>query len=399
MRCTASATSTLRIGCGRWNSSGASDSAGCRRSSARRPCRRIASCARSASAAPRRRRGRTRARGASGDRRVRRGRQRVHRHASRHAALPPEFTLLRFEPEPFDRRRRGGLAEDDGVGPERETTRSSCCGAISPPRSARSAMAELMPPYPIDGLEHSAVAGAADRRADSGERLRQPCTDVRRPRPAATRSGRSTSAWRHASARVRRSAVRRPSRRPRSASSAARDRIARIEQLGRRRHAARRAANRCSPTTRISSTQVAFDLVSRAHLGRRLRRSIGATLPGTPADRARPQSFHRLGRDQRRRRCRGSLSRTARSTPADSRSSAAGRSRCRSFLKRSASRARARVGSTCASSRHGPLVSDAINANNAASPAEPRTAAARTAGVPVDRARSDDDDDCRDDAD
>ena len=37
--------------------------------------------------------------------------------------------------------------------------------------------------------------------------------------------------------------------------------------------------------------------------------------------------------------------------------------------------------------RHGPLVSDAINANNAASKTEPKAAAARTAGVPLDRAR------------
>ena len=37
--------------------------------------------------------------------------------------------------------------------------------------------------------------------------------------------------------------------------------------------------------------------------------------------------------------------------------------------------------------RHGPLISDAINANNAELPARPETGAARTAGPPMDRAR------------
>ena len=57
-RCTASATCTPRIGCGRWSFSGASATAGCPRSSAPRRSRRIGFCAPSASAAPRAARGR-----------------------------------------------------------------------------------------------------------------------------------------------------------------------------------------------------------------------------------------------------------------------------------------------------------------------------------------------------
>ena len=101
---------------------------------------------------------------------------------------------------------------------------------------------------------------------------------------------------------------------------------------------------------------------------------IGATLPGAPAVAHRPQPVHRLGRDQRRRRRRGSVSRAPRPDRHDAPSSAARRSRCRSSARRSSSRAAAPVSSTCAITRHGPLISDAINANNAASHATPKPA-------------------------
>ena len=53
MRCSDSATSTPRIACGRWSFNDGSGTAACRRSSAKRHCPRTASCAPSASAAPR----------------------------------------------------------------------------------------------------------------------------------------------------------------------------------------------------------------------------------------------------------------------------------------------------------------------------------------------------------
>ena len=69
--------------------------------------------------------------------RVRRRRQRVHRARITAARLPPEFTLLRFEPEPWTGRGRHRLGEDDGVGSERATTRSSCCATTSLARGRR----------------------------------------------------------------------------------------------------------------------------------------------------------------------------------------------------------------------------------------------------------------------
>ena len=118
-RSSASATSTRRIACGRWNFSGASATAGCRRSSARRRCRRIGSCARSASAARREPRG-----------------QRLPDDARRRSTptspastrSSPRITAARCRrssrcsasSRALDRRRRPRVGEDDGVGPERE---------------------------------------------------------------------------------------------------------------------------------------------------------------------------------------------------------------------------------------------------------------------------------------
>ena len=127
-------------------------------------------------------------------------------------------------------------------------------------------------------------------------------------------------------------------------------------------------------------------MVPRARVRRRLRgdwRDASRRAGGG----ARPQPLHRLGRNQRRRRRRGSVSRAARSTPARTPSSAARRSRSRSSRKPSSSRARGRVTLNVRVTRHGPLVSDAINANNAASKHRAEAAAARAAGVPLDRAR------------
>ena len=56
---------------------------------------------------------------ATADRRLRRRRERVHR-AHHGRRLPPEFTLLRFEPEPFTGPDVHRLGQDDGVGPQRQ---------------------------------------------------------------------------------------------------------------------------------------------------------------------------------------------------------------------------------------------------------------------------------------
>ena len=42
-------------------------------------------------------------------------------------SLPVEFALLRIAPEPWTRRGRGGVAEDDGVAAERELAGRDCC--------------------------------------------------------------------------------------------------------------------------------------------------------------------------------------------------------------------------------------------------------------------------------
>ena len=156
-RCSASATCTRRIACGRWSSSAASATAGCPKSSARRRCRRTGFCGRSGF-------GRAAQRGV-GQRRPNGRSSRSNAYvagvnafiATHHGtALPPEFSLLRFEPEAVDRRRRHGLGEDDGVGSERATTRSSCCATISFAPSAPERMAQLMPPYADDrAFEHA----------------------------------------------------------------------------------------------------------------------------------------------------------------------------------------------------------------------------------------------------
>ena len=120
MRSSASATSTRRIGCGRWSSSGASAMAACPKFSARPllPQDRFLRTV-----------GFGRAARSAWERLPRVAREQVNAYvagvnafiAAHHgSALPPEFTLLRFEPEPCHRPRCGGVGEDDGVGSERQ---------------------------------------------------------------------------------------------------------------------------------------------------------------------------------------------------------------------------------------------------------------------------------------
>ena len=241
-----------------------------------------------------------------------------------------------------------------------------------------------MPPYPDDGL--SIISGrravgrpcgsaAADRSPRlTGDGLERP---VRLHDPA-TPPRRST-------AFAQRAVDGRPGG-PRPAARRRHDRIARLEQLGRRRHAdrQRQAAPRQRPAP---AARAAVDLVSRASVGRRRLRRHRRDPARHAGRRARPEPLHRVGRHQRGRRRRGSLSRAARRQRDDSPSSAARRSRCRSSRndprQGQASPFRLDVRIT----RHGPLVSDAINANNAAVAGGSRVPAARAAGVSLDRAR------------
>ena len=143
--------STRRIGCGRWSSSGGSASAGSRRSSARRPCLRTVSCGRSATAAPHERRGwpRRRRRRAEIDAYVAGINAFLASH--RGSTLPPEFTLLRFAPEPFDGADvvvwQKMMAWDLSGNYALELLRRDLAAKVG-----AAGMAELMPSYPHDGL-------------------------------------------------------------------------------------------------------------------------------------------------------------------------------------------------------------------------------------------------------
>ena len=162
--CSASATCTRRIGCGRWNSSAASATAACRKCSAPRRCRRIGFSAPSASAAPRARRGTSTPDWAKQQvERLRRRRQRVHRHASRRrAAAGVHAAPLRAGA--VDRRRRPGLGEDDGLGSQRQllvraaAPRSARRGRRRTDGAADAAVPGGRPEHPARGR-----AGPADR--------------------------------------------------------------------------------------------------------------------------------------------------------------------------------------------------------------------------------------------
>ena len=71
--------------------------------------------------------------------------------------LPPEFTLLRFEPEPFTGAGRPRLGEDDGLGPERELLARADAPRHRGTRGPEERMAELLPPYRLGWL--SSIVG------------------------------------------------------------------------------------------------------------------------------------------------------------------------------------------------------------------------------------------------
>ena len=105
--------------------------------------------------------------GEAAGQRVRRRRQRVHRDASRRA-LPPEFTLLRFEPEPWT----GAdvivwvkmMAWDLSANYSFELLRHDLIVA----RSAPERMAQLMPPYAADGFRSCRRAAASEAGGSHG---------------------------------------------------------------------------------------------------------------------------------------------------------------------------------------------------------------------------------------
>ena len=164
-------------------------------------------------------------------------------------------------------------------------------------------------------------------------------------------------------------------------------RRARLQQLGRGRHDDGVGQAAAWPTTRISA--------------RRFRRSgISRTCPPAtstssarrcPARRRSPIGRNRFiawGETNVMGRRAGSVSRTPRRRPARTPSFAALRSRCRSSTETIAVKGAAPDDAVDVRiSRHGPLISDAINANNAASTRVPRTGAARAARVQLDGAR------------
>ena len=219
----------------------------------------------------------------------------------------------------------------------------------------------------------------------AGEQLGQRCGRHARPRP--TRRPGRTPRTGAVVARVRASAVARRSRRRAICSSAARA----TEALGSNNWVVDGTLTASGKPLLANDPHLARSMPSTwylAHIvGRRLRRHRrhAARRAGR---RARPQPLHRLGRDQRRRRRRGSVSRAARRDRHARRvPRRAGAAHDHPRNDRRQGRAR-RCTLDVRVTRHGPLVSDAINANNADVDDDAEAAAARAAGVPLDGARS-----------
>ena len=232
--------------------------------------RRIASCAPSASAAPHARRGPSTPDWAK---------QQVNAYvagvnafiATHHGAgLPPEFTLLRFEPEPWSRRRRRRLGEDDGVGSERELLVRAA--APRPGRDGRR------------GAHGAADAAVSGRRPEHPARTLNghPAPCPRSSEQRAARAGIELHAAAAASRGARRRPVRAATRRPRLSARRRHDRGARLEQLGRRRHADRQ--RQAAPRQRSASGHAACRPRGTSHTSPPATSTSSArTLPGTPA--------------------------------------------------------------------------------------------------------------------
>jgi len=102
------------------------------------------------------------------DRRLHRRRQRVHRHASRRRAAAGVHAA-RLRAGAVDRARRHRVGEDDGLGPSARIIRSSCCVTISLPPVGAERMAQLMPPYPTNGLSVVGGSGGSGGLSGSGK--------------------------------------------------------------------------------------------------------------------------------------------------------------------------------------------------------------------------------------
>ena len=294
------------------------------------------------------------------DQRLRRRRQRVHREPPRTASAagvhaPP------LRARAVDRPRRARVGQDDGVGPERELLARAAAprhrGAASAPRRPARAAAAVSGRRPEHRRRSRPLAPAgADTRAAAARGRAEAATVGRWPPPRspprASRATRpsATSCW--AELAAKRSARTTGSWTARCTASG-KPLLANDPHLG---------------------AQRAVALVSRAHDGRRLRRDR-RDAAGRAGGRHRPQPPHRVGRDQRRRRRRRISIASDSMPPARTPSSGAAQEPLtHRHARRSRSRARHRCTIDVRITRHGPLVSDAINANNAASDARAEAA-------------------------
>ena len=189
-RCSASATCTRRIGCGRWSSSGGSATAGCRRSSApptipQDRFLRTVGFGRAARAA-------WAATPAWAKEQINAYVAGVNAFIADPSRQPAAAGVLAaaLRARALERRRRHRLGEDDGLGPERELLVRAAAPRSRRGPSAQKRMAQLMPPYPRDGLSASCrtAAAAGESGTSGGARTRQPPNRVRR-------AGRLRAAW------------------------------------------------------------------------------------------------------------------------------------------------------------------------------------------------------------
>ena len=312
-----SASPMPRTGCSRWSCSGATAPGGWPRSSARgRGRRSTGRCGCSASTAPPRPNCRICRRRCSAALEAYAAGVNAFL-ATRRGALPPEFLLLRFAPEPWrpaDSLVWGKLMDLQLAGNYRgELLRARLARTLSP-----EDLAFLYPEYPKDAPTTLAALAPIYRRLPLDRALR-----------GAAAGGRADL---------------------------------RLEQLGRRRRAQRerQAAPRQRPASRLRRagllvSRAAEDAGARDRRRHRRRRAVR---------RDRPQRPHRLGLHHDRQRCRGSVHREARSR----------RSRPLSDARTAARRSR-RAQETIAVRGAAPV--DADRARDAARPGAVRRAAGR----------------------
>ena len=273
--------------------------------------------------------------------------------------LPPEFTLLRFKPAPWT----GPdvlvwvkmMAWDLSANYSHELLRRDLLARVGPERTA-----ELMPPYPQDGLsilDRPAVEQShGSRRADVRDRER-----CREPAPRTARAGRTRSPGRSAA-----------TTRFGSSCSAADGSKRSARTTGSSTARSPPAASRSWPTTRISARTC-----PRSGTSRTCRRATSTS--SAPRCRARRQwPSDAIGTSPGEKPTSRPTSRTSIASVVDPTG--------KLVEYRGALEPLRIIKETIAVSggdpieldvritRHGPLVSDAINANNAASTDDPKPA-------------------------